>query len=209
MLAPEQIYEISQEISRKYSPMVSAKSFGLAKRIALTSKELFEISEEITRKYAPKLNSDTPKLLLLPIDPQHLYASWNLGDSKVTSVAMDDTHKQDIVLRIYPKRDETITVNAVNDWFDVAIKPEQTRQKVLIPKEYKASKYTAAIGKLDLEDHLTVLATSKAAYPLRAIEAGHPTGYSGMPANNLFQAFSTNQEKLPDSRYNVSSRGIN
>lgn len=208
MLAPEEIFEIAEEISRKYSPIVSAKPLAVDKRVILTPQQLLEISQEINRKFMPKLNSTAPKLVLLPIDPTHLFASWNLGKPEENLAFKRKTEEHNITLRIYPNPEETINESNVNEWFDVAIKPEQTRQKVTIPKEHKAKSYAAVIGKLDQEKCFTVLAVSEIADTPRADKVAYPIVVTQFPTEGEFRAFSSNQENLPDSRYNVSSRGI-
>ncbi len=156
VLAPDEIFEISQEISRKYSPIISTKAFSLAKTISLTPNELFEISEEITRKHSPKLNANTPKVILLPIDPTHVYLSWNLGRSK----PIPAIKAENLVLRIYPKKIETVNLTDSKDWFDVAINPTQTRLTLHVPKENDANSYRAEIGHVNNEEIFTPLATS-------------------------------------------------
>ena len=41
---PEEIFAISEEISRNYAPLILAKPVGLSRRIALSTNELFEIT---------------------------------------------------------------------------------------------------------------------------------------------------------------------
>ncbi len=205
MFNPEEIYKISQEISSKYAPVVVAKPSRLVMDIALSPKELFEISEEITRKYTPKLTADTPKLVLLPIDPVHLFASWNLGGPGLTPAKEGEPQEQNFVLRIYPENEVNVKEAKNKDWFDVAINAGQTRKKVPVPKEHKANAYTAAIGKLGKGEHFSTLATSKAA----KIPNMPSKGKGDWHINNPNQTFLADEEKLPDSRYNVSSLGIN
>jgi hypothetical protein len=204
-LSAKEIFEISQEISRKFSPVDSVKSSGFAKRIALTSKELFEISEEITRKYTPKITSSSPSLVLLPIDPEHLYVSWNVSHTQIASASKGDT--QDIVLRIYPKPDETAKTTT-KAWFDVALDQAKTRQKVLVPKEHIATTFTAAIGKLDQDDRFTAFATSKAVNTPRNNITTFPPEDSEMLSTKMPQAFSSNQERLQNKNNNASGQSV-
>jgi len=64
----------------------------------LTQIELLEISQEISKSFMPKISNDLPKLTLMPIAPQHLYAYWNLGSHK--SVALKKNSTQELTLRI-------------------------------------------------------------------------------------------------------------
>jgi hypothetical protein len=160
-LSSEEIFEISKEISTKYSPVIPVKTQGSAKKIALTPKQLLDISEEITRKYTPKLNVEHPKLVLLPIDPDHLYVSWNLGKTNASSEIMGNGQNQNMVLRIYPKTEKNADADSTMDCFDVAIKMNQSRQTIALSSANKTNTYSAVIGKLDLNNTLTVLAISQ------------------------------------------------
>lgn len=203
-LSAKELFGISQEISRKFSPVVAVKASGFAKRITLTSKELFEISEEITRKYPPKITASTSNLVLLPIDPEHLYVSWNVSRAQITSASKDGT--QDIVLRIYPTPDETATTTKT--WFDVALDSAKTRQKVLMPKEYHVNNYTVAIGTRDQDDRFTAFATAKTVHAPRNNITTFPSGDSRMLSTKIPQAFSSNQERLPNKNNNASGQSI-
>ena len=178
---------ISQEISRKYSPVVSLKSSGLARMIALTPKELREISEEITRKYVPTLKSKTANVVVLPIDPENLYVFWNLGQDETNSSLEDKT--KDIVLRVYPKPEESPTTSMAETWVDLDLDRTKTRQKVPFPKGQQASSYTAAIGLRDEDNRLTTLATSKAIHT--------PRGNTAMQTASENKTLSTNSAQFP------------
>lgn len=205
MFRPEEIYAISQEISRKYAPVVAVKSSGLAKGIALSQKELLGISEEIRVRYAPKLNSAKPKLVLLPIDPENLYVSWHLGVPQPNPGAQKDAKNQALVLRIYPNKTERSRVNTPNEWFDVAIDAGKHQEKVCLPKGTQASAFTAEIGTREKNDQFNVLAASNVADLPQSYEYSHLKHNSRLPINEN-QAYSANQESFPDSRYPASNR---
>lgn len=207
MFRPEEIYAISQEISRKYAPVVAVKSSGLAKGIALSQKELLGISEEIRLRYAPKLNSAKPKLVLLPIDPENLYVSWHLGVPQPNPGTQEDPNNQALVLRIYPNQTERSSVNTPSEWFDIAIDAGKHQEKVCLPKGTQASVFTAEIGTLEKNDQFHVLAASNAADLPQLFEYSHLKDNSRLPLNQN-QAYSANQENLPDSRSSASNRDI-
>ena len=75
---------------------------------------MFEISEEIRQDFAPKASNNTQELVLLPVDPDHLYAYWNLGDDKLNTTQKNDSGNQ-LTLRIYPEpnKNTDITQNKV------------------------------------------------------------------------------------------------
>lgn len=205
-LTSQEILGISQEISRIYSPVASVKSPRSA-AITLSPKELFEISEEITRKYTPKILNHithTPDLVLLPIDPENLYASWNLGDAAITSTPKDGS--LEIVLRIYPQPDENIKATT-KVWFDVVIENPQTRQKVFVPIKPNASAYKAAIGKRDQDDCLTAFATSKVVHIPTGSLASNQNSDRGTLPGNIPQALSSIEITSPNARKNASGQG--
>lgn len=203
----KELFEISQEISKNFSPVVSIKSSGFAKRITLTSKDLLDLSEEITRKYTPKITSSRPNLVLLPIDPEHFYVSWNVDRAEISSASKGD--KQDIVLRIYPKPDETTKTTTTKAWFDVNLDLAKSRQKVLVPEAHRANIYTAAIGNLDQENRFTTFVTSNAIHTPRNNVARFPSVISGMLATKMPQAISSNEERSPNKNKNISGQSIN
>jgi hypothetical protein len=193
VLSAKEIFAINQEICRKFSPVVSKKSSDFATRITLTPTELFEISEEITRKFTLKRTSTIPNLLMIPIDPEHLYVSWNISRAQIPSAPKDIS--QEVVLRVYPIQDET--TQTTKTWFDVDLNQENTRQKVMVPKEYHATNYTAAIGILDLDNHFTTLAQSKTIHSPSINKATYASDDRMMLPSRISQAFSSSRK---DSR---------
>jgi|GEM_PF-291239 len=182
-LSPEELFEISQEISRKFAPNASTdpafppdafpsrhtqRKFGKnpinsllhaghRSCIRLSPQEMFEISQEISRKYAPNMSTATPELVLLPVDPCHLYAYWNLGDDK-NITGLKEESANPLILRIYWRPDENAALNNAKIWFDVALDTFQSRQKVRLPIDGTA--YSAVIGRLYPDNSLRVFADS-------------------------------------------------
>jgi hypothetical protein len=202
-ISATELFIISQEISRKFSPVVSVKSSDLTRRIALTPKELREISEEITRKYVPTLKSKTSNVVVLPIDPENLFVFWNLGQTETIS-GLEDKPK-DIVLRIYPKLEELPITSKVEAWVDVDLDRTKTRQKVPLPKGQQAYSYTAAIGLRDEDKQLTTLATSKAIHTPRGNTAMHTASENKTLSTNSAQ-FSSNQDRLQNLNKSASGQ---
>jgi hypothetical protein len=192
-ISATELFVISQEISRKFSPVVSAKSSDLARRIALTPKELKEISEEISRKYKPIIKTITSKVIVMPIDPQNLYVSWNLGQTETTSTVKDKP--KDIVLRVYPKPEEFPSTPTTEAWFDVDLDQTKKRQKVPVPSGQHGSSYTAAIGLRDEDNQLTTFATSNAIHSPRGNSPPHITSEKNTLSSNIPQV-SCNQDRL-------------
>lgn len=204
-LPPQEILEISQEISRNYSPVASVKPSPLAARIRLSPTEMLEISEEISRKYTLKISTGTPELVLLPVDPGHLYAYWNPGDARTTPASKNDS--EEIVLRIYSQPDENAKTTTTKPWFDVAIDNSRTQQKVLLPMEANASAYSATIGKRYPDDRLAAFAISKVVHVPRGGMAPYQCGDSAIMPGAMSQALLSSQEKSHHTSKNASGLG--
>jgi hypothetical protein len=130
--------DISQEISRDFTPCFSSQPLLSAGTIRLAPKELLDISEKISHDFAPTVPLSTiPELMLLPVDPEHLYAYWHLGDARNIPSADSDQ----LTLRIYP-----LSNGESASWFDVALDSPKTQQQILLPDVANETVYSAAIG---------------------------------------------------------------
>lgn len=125
--------------------------------IKLTPEEMFEISQTISREFAPDLTSHSPELVLLPVDPYHLYAYWSLGDSKSSALSKADSG-QYLILRIYWQPDRNADTCNSKIWFDIAINAPQPRRKVRLPIDGTA--YSAILGLLYPDNSFSVIARS-------------------------------------------------
>lgn len=150
-LSAKEMLEISQEISRNFTPCLSSPVTELAENIRLTPRELLDIGEEIGRDFAPKPASDTPELTLLPVDPGHLYAYWSLGENRGAASSADDDNDR-LTLRIYSQPEEASQASETLSWFDVAIGRSMTHQQVSLPGSGDETVYSAAIGKCGEDD---------------------------------------------------------
>lgn len=205
MLSPQEILEISQEISRRYSPVATTKlTQPTTPEFRLSPTEMLQISEEISRKYALQTWVDSPQLVLLPVDPNHLYAYWSPDQEKITSVSKDESHE--IVLRIYPQPGENTQTSPTQSWFDVVIDNSQTQQKVPLPAQVNANAYSATIGKRYADDHLTAFSTSKVVHLPRGSRASHLCREGARLSGTLPPALFSNQEKLYSTNKNVSGQ---
>src|SRR5450631_2782141 len=117
-LSPEEMLEISQEINREFAPGFSTQIPNPAYQYKLSPKEMFDISEEIRLNFAPRASDNTQELVLLPVDPDHLYAYGNLGDDKLNTTPKNDTGNQ-LTLRIYSEANKNTDTLKTKSWFDV------------------------------------------------------------------------------------------
>ena len=158
-LSPKEILEISQEISRGFAPSALINSPEPASKIKLSTREMFEISEEIRQDFAPRASDNAQELVLLPVDPDHLYAYWKLGDDKPNTTPTNDFGNQ-LTLRIYSDSDKSTDITKTKSWFDVAIDSPQAQQKVLLPMRTHETAYSATIGKRYPDNSLAPFAYS-------------------------------------------------
>lgn len=156
-LSAKEMLEISQEISRDFTPYFSSQASASTETTRLTPRELLDIGEEISYSFAPTPLRNTPELMLLPVDPEHLYAYWHLGEN-AEDIASSD--KDRFTLRIYSQPKQQRPDNEAPSWFDVALDSPKTQQQVYLPRQLDDITYSAAIGKRDTENRFTAFAYS-------------------------------------------------
>ncbi len=122
----------------------------------LTQIELLEISQEIRKDYAPKVSNSTPKLTLMPVDPKHLYAYWNLGKNEPFSL-QKNTAKQ-LTLRVYSASDKNNYLG--KGYEDIPITRLQSRQDVFLSIATNVTSYRASLGICFSDNALEVFADS-------------------------------------------------
>jgi hypothetical protein len=159
ILSANEMLEISQEISRDFTPCFSSRVPEFTEDIWLSPRELLDIGEEISRDFAPKPYGNVPELMLLPVDPDHLYAYWNLGVLP-ESPTFDSYHKDQLTLRIYLQSDQDRAIDKTASWFDVAVDSSKPRQQVSVPDSTYEAAYSAAIGKYLVDDNFVAFAHS-------------------------------------------------
>jgi len=177
LLSPAEMLAVSQEISLKFSPNATTplasneQSFGIASHaptiqdkhintfaipdsdLVISDQELQAISNSIARDYAPAPSTAVSELVLLPVDPTHIYAYWTLTESKNALAS------KPLLLRFYWRPDAQTKLSSV--WFDVAIDPLKASQQVNLPID--DSSYSAAIGYLNSDHQFKSLVTSNVA----------------------------------------------
>lgn len=158
-LSAKEMLEISQEISRDFTPCFSSQTPELGEKIRFSPKELLDIGEKIGRDFAPRRSYKTPELMLLPVDPGHLYAYWNLGEKRKIATPVNDG-KDQLTLRIYAQPEEERPVSETAKWFDVAVDSPMTHQQVALPGPADNTAYSAAIGHYCADDSFIVFAQS-------------------------------------------------
>lgn len=162
-LSAKEMFEISQEISRDFTPCFSSRMPKRVEKIKFSARELFDISEEIGRDFAPKVSGNLPELMLLPIAPGHIHAYWNIGQNQVATP--DNSGAHPLTLRIYGQAEETMATGSAASWFDVSLDKSENQQHVSLPISANPIAYSAAIGQTGMDDNFIVLARSNTVYP--------------------------------------------
>ncbi|MDO9139895.1 MAG: DUF4912 domain-containing protein [Methylobacter sp.] len=172
-LSAKEMLEISQEISRDFTPCFSSRIPEHVEKIKFSPKELFDISEEIGRDFAPKISGNIPELMLMPVDPGHIYAYWNLEQNRGQA---SNGSQPLLTLRVYQHAEEKMAVSQAPSWFDVPLDKSKTQQQVSLPDPCNTSAYAAAIGQTGLDDSFIVLARSNIIHaPRGPIKTHQPT----------------------------------
>lgn len=162
----KELFDIGEEISRDFTPRFSSQTPKLVDNIKFTPKELLAIGEEIGRDYAPQKSYKTPELMLLPVDPGHLYAYWNLNEKHQAATPITDS-KHKLTLRIYAQSEKKKAFAETPTWFDVAIDSPVARQQISLPYRAADTVYSAAIGRCGADDGFIIFAQSNKTHASR------------------------------------------
>lgn len=177
--SPRELLVISQTISREFAPRFVKDGAGVpvgvvSNTVAFSARELLAISEEISREFAPRPIGNLANLVLMPIDPRHLHAYWQLGapsdNSAIVTPAIEQKQviEGNLTLRIYrpvEAHPDAGTRSQSEPWFDVEVSPKQNRRVIELPIEavLAGSRFCAAIGVRRGEDEFAALAYSNVA----------------------------------------------
>ena len=145
-LSRKEMFEISNEISKNYSPAVSEKLPEQKNTLNLSGQDLLEISQNISLYFAPRISTNINKLVVLPIDPQHLYAYWELDDNKAHTISQS-MFNNELTLRVYSRLEGNRDVRQSSPLAEIAIHEFHSRQRIKLPAPEKATAYSATIGK--------------------------------------------------------------
>lgn len=167
-LSRKELLEISDEINKLYAPVVAAdKKTEQNHNYKFSSQDLLEISQNISLYYSPKISTNANKLVILPIDPHHLYAYWELDDNQSHSMSQS-MFNNELTLRVYSRIEGNRDLNQSSPLAEIAIDKFYSRQKIRIPLSKKATAYSASIGKMKPENGFMSLLDSNNTYTLHS-----------------------------------------
>ncbi len=145
----QDMFKISEEINKDFSPADFVKESKKDKDAKLSSQEMLEVSENISLYFSPGVTSNKQRLMLLPVDPQHLYAYWSMDGQSSNKVANRLLNDQ-VVLRVYASSEgdngveQTLAV-------EVTVHELQSQQRIRLPFSEQVIDYSASIGVLTSE----------------------------------------------------------
>ena len=185
MLSTEEMLQISHEINLAFTPTFYVEIATPACQYPLSSKEMLQISDAISQDFAPSASNNTQNLVLLPVDPDHLYAYWNLGDDPSGRTQKTDPGHQ-LTLRIYSETDNLVDTLKKKPYFDIAVEGAQAQKNIALPQHAHQTTYSATLVNLYQNDNQTPLAASNITHvPLGKVmpppAKGSPIGVKSTP----------------------------
>ncbi len=151
-ISSEEILEISQDINQNFTPSAPADFPTYVSPIS--SQELLSISEEISRDFSPTVAVDVSELVILPVDPEHLYAYWNVVEND-TSI-QSPNREEPLTLHIYSEPEHYEShIEPVRDafissvWYNIAVEHNTTHWGGQLPVPNAGKTYSAEIGRFD------------------------------------------------------------
>jgi hypothetical protein len=174
-LTRDEMLRISEEITLKFSPdkaSLTAIDHRTAAHVtpfplaALTKppqigdfsyQELQAISRDISQRFMSKASNSVPEILLLPVDPHHLYAYWNAGAPQ-PPLTPDRNLQKPLILRIYWRPNAEQEITRLNLWFEIPADNSANRKKIRLPID--DTNYSAALGRLNPDHSFEALAHS-------------------------------------------------
>ena len=146
-LAMQDMFEIGKKIKKTITPTDLVKKNKQDENTGLSSQEMLKVSQNISLYFSPRIEFNKPKLTLLPVDPQHLYAYWVLDGQSSNKLAYSMLNDE-LVLRIYSRSQAEDGVEK-NLSVEKTIHDFQSQQLIKLPVSEQVIDYSASIGKLN------------------------------------------------------------
>lgn len=165
-LLRQELLEVSVQISQRYSPVKPIEPPPNETHLSFSEQELQEVSKNISLYYSPKITLSTKKLVILPVDPQHLHVYWSLGDDQNQALT-ERLHEDKLTLRVFSKdkqNTQTVTSNTV---FEMPVHNPQAKQRIRLPQIENAAVYSASIGTENADEHFEAILDSNHIHPFQ------------------------------------------
>lgn len=194
-LSREILFDVSHNINRDFTPEMPTIVSKNKESDKPGRQELLEVSKNISLYYAPKILSNTQKLVLLPIDPEHCFVYWSLGGER------DCTHpqsgaNQELYLRVFSHTKECRENSQAKLLYETTVHLSQSRQKIKLRLSEKGVVYTASIGKYLSKNGFVTLINSNNVY----------TFYGSNGQNKKDYNLSSNSNYSQDSDVNSNNK---
>lgn len=138
----KKVIAVNNEMFKGFSTIFPVE---LTTGIKLSREELLEVSQNISRYYAPKISHASRNIVVLPIDPQHLFVYWNLGDEQAKAITSNEVDNE-LRLRVYSQSRQSRNNFKTKLFHDFAINPSRSSQTIKLPKPESEMIYSASIG---------------------------------------------------------------
>ena len=158
-LSMKELFEISGEISKGYAPVKPTKPVKIHNDSVPTQQELLEVSQNISRYFAPSISTNSQRLVVLPIDPQHIYIYWSL-DKKQDFKLSKRMINNEMVLRVYSQLNEKRAPAPVKPLIEITIDDFHSSQRIYLPTSKIPTVYSASIGQKTTDDGFVSLIDS-------------------------------------------------
>jgi len=152
-----ELKRISDEISRDYAPVIKKKKTRAVNRIKLSASELLEISSWISRVFNP-IPNQTQELLLLPLDPGHVYVYWNQPGKQPAMENKKNIVGKHLSLTWFPVEPHRgAGSETAKPLFETTIKGQgQNRRIIALPLIYEGASVVAVMGEQGSDKPLVV-----------------------------------------------------
>ncbi len=189
-LSRKELLEIKDEINKLYAPFVVDNKPEQNHDFKFSAQDLIEISQNISLYYSPKILTNANKLVILPIDPHHLYAYWELDDNQSHSISQS-MFNNELTLRVYSRIEGNRYLNQSSPLAEIVIDKFHSRQKIRIPVSKKPTTYSASIGKTISKNAFVSLLDSNDTYILH--------GFTDCREENKSQARSVGSNNIDNN----------
>ena len=153
-ISAQEMLAISLEINQDFAPKLNAEPFNTPELEPLSTQELLGISQIISSGFAPSLKNTQPEVVLMPIDPEHVHAYWNLPESDLIEAS-----NPELTLSLHPLAD-THPDDPKYAWLDFFINKRQDHQTLALPNASTSQYYYASVSQSYFDQPALTLASS-------------------------------------------------
>lgn len=146
---------MNSELINYFSSESSVDNDIASSSLKLSREELLEVSQKISLYYAPKRFSSFQKLVVFPIDPQHLFIYWDLGNNQAPALS-EKLANNELLLQVFSEGEEDQLL------YGIAIHELQAGKIIQLDTAEKSTIYFASIGSADSQhDFYPLLQSNK------------------------------------------------